>query len=148
MAKRKQADVQESKPEEENPLSGIEALIDTQTIEGYEVKEWSITQFTKLYPHIKTVVNNLVSQGINLDNVEDTIKNDWLTLVDAIVPVLPVILEVSLKIDSDEVDKIDYVKGAQLGVVIIQKNVEHVVGFFVQARRSVENVQGQSQKTN
>lgn len=122
----------------EPETSGIVALIDTPIVEGYEIKEWSIRQFSLLYPYLKTVVRSLQSQGATLDNANEFLAENFMALVDAFIPVLPEILEVSLNLSKEEVDQIPAAKASILGIAILQKNTEHVTSFLAQIKGSLK----------
>ena len=123
------------KPEPE--VSAIVGLLDTQTIEGYEIKEWSIRQFALLYPYLKTVFRSLQAQGVTLDNAQEYLKDNFMGLIDAFVPVLPEILELSLNLTPEQVDQIPAAKASILGLAILKKNTEHVTSFLAQIKGSL-----------
>ena len=125
-------------------VSGVVSLIDAPVVEGYEIKEWSIKQFSLLYPYLKEVVEKLQSQGATLDNAHEYLQENFMILVDAFIPVLPEILAISLRLKPNEIDDIPAAKASVLGLAILKRNTEHLTSFLAQARGSLgEQVQTQ-----
>ena len=120
-----------------NEQSGIVALIDAPVVEGFVIKEWSIRQFSILYPYLKSVVKNLQASGMTIDNAYEYIKKDAFALIDAFIPILPEMLEISLNLSKEQIDEIPAAKAVILGVAVIQKNTEHVTSFLSQIKKSV-----------
>lgn len=127
-------------------VSGIVALLDTPVIEGYEIKEWNIKQFALLYPYLKEVMATLVKQGMSLDNAEEYLQNNYVDIADAIIPILPELLRISLNLDAEEVEKIPVTTGTILCFAILEKNMEHAKSFLAQVKGS-QRVQDQTQPT-
>lgn len=118
-------------------VSGISALINTPVIDGYEIKEWNIRSFSRLYPYLKTVITELQRDGMTLENADEYMGDNFVALIDAFIPVLPEILEISLKLSKEEVDELPAAKASILGLAILQCNMEHITSFLAQIRESV-----------
>lgn len=117
-------------------LSGIASLLDNPIVEGYQIKEWSISQFSLLYPILKSVVVSLQDDGLNLDNAEQYLENNLMNLIDSFIPILPELLEVSLRLKREQVEDIPATTGSILGLAILQKNMEHIKSFLSQIKGS------------
>lgn len=134
------------KKKDEAPVSPLLALIDTPVVAGYDVKEWSIRHFSQLYPYLKTVVVTLQERGATMGNIQEYLLDNQMALVDAVIPVLPEILELSLGLTKEQVDEIPVATAALLGVAILMKNMEHLTSFLAQVTGSVKD-QDQIQPT-
>lgn len=117
--------------------SGIAAIIDEDIVCGCLVKEWSIKQFTLLYPSLKTVMSNLKAEGATLDSIESYLGDNFMSLVDHFVPVITDILEVSLlgQRTKEQVEAMSASEGTIVGFAILKKNLEHLASFLAQLQR-------------
>ena len=118
-------------------VSGIAALIDTPVIEGYEIKEWNIRNFSHLYPYLKVVVTECQKHGATIDNMDEFLDKDFGIIIDAIVPVLPEILALSLNLTQEQADEIPAAKAGVLTMAILKRNTEHLTSFLAQIRGSL-----------
>jgi len=112
--------------------TGISALLEATHIEGYEVKEWSIRQFSALYPYLKKVMDTLQESGATADNIDDYLGDKFTEVLEAFIPILPELLEISLNIPPSEVDTISMSKASLLGVAIVRCNISHLSSFLSQ----------------
>lgn len=126
-----------SKAKKKEAISPITALIDTPVIGGYEIKEWSIRQFSLLYPYLKQVISSIQLQGATMENAEEFLKDNMAALVDAFIPVLPEVLELSLNLTPEEVDKIPAGQASLIGLAIIKKNTENLTNFLAEIKGSL-----------
>lgn len=118
-------------------VSAIANLLDNPIVDGYEIKEWSIKQFSSLYPVLKSVVISLQEQGLTFDNAENFLEKNYMVIVDSCVPVLPELLTVSLNLTEKQIEEMPATKGSMLGLAVLQKNTEHLVSFLAQIQRSL-----------
>lgn len=113
---------------------GLAALINAPIIEGYKIQEWTIAQFSELYPYLKGAVEKLQSDGATIDNIDKYLGEDFPKLLEAILPILPQILSISLSLTKEEADNISAAKASILGTAILKRNMEHFTTFLSQLR--------------
>lgn len=113
-------------------LDGLTELFTKQEVHGFIVKEWSISQFSQLYPYLKVSFTPLLQKGLNLDNIEEVVTNHWNLIVDSLIPASADILKISCPGKEKEIDSLPWSEGCVVLGCILKKNMEHVGDFFAQ----------------
>jgi len=110
----------------------------------YTVKPWTISQFVKLSPMLKQVTTALKEEGIdisqadlqniNLDmnvTVSDIVK--YLTMgIDIAGPVIPQLIAVSVRIDLEKAEELEWGEALALAAKIIIFNWDHIKNWLGQ----------------
>jgi hypothetical protein len=114
-------------------LDGIASFMDMSEVDGHQVKEWSTTQFTRLYPYLSQLTSVLVEGGATLENIKSYLTTNWPKLVDAVVPhMVPIILISVPTVDQTYLDNQPWTRGMEFIMAIFKANIEHLTDFFAQ----------------
>ena len=117
----------------ETPI-GVSAFLDVTEIHGYEVKEWTTTQFCALHPDIKRIVGTLKEAGATFENISTYLTGNFDILADAMIPSMPNLIKISCPTKTDEdFEKLPWPAAIQLTMVILKVNMEHLADFFGQS---------------
>ena len=121
------------KKTEESSL-GLASFMDKTEISGFPVREWTTEQFCQLYPLIKTIIDKLMDAGATLDSFKDGfLQNHLPVLTDAIIPIMPELIQVSCPENTEEdFKKLPWPIAIQLTMAILKRNVESLADFFCQ----------------
>ena len=120
-------------------LDGLAAFMDMSEVDGHRVKEWSTTQFTRLYPYLSQLTNVLVEGGATLENIKSYLTTNWPKLVDAVVPhMVPIILISVPTVTKEYLDEQPWTRGMEFIMAIFKANIEHLTDFFGQKAGAVE----------
>ena len=112
-------------------LDGIASFMDSSEVDGHKVKEWSTTQFTRLYPYLSALAATLMEGGANFENLKSYMSSNWPKLVDAIVPhMVPIILISCPTVTQEYLDEKPFTTGLSFIMAIFKKNIEHISDFF------------------
>ena len=115
-------------------LDGLTSFMQTNKINGHEVKEWTTTQFTHLYPYLRTLTVSLQEGGASFENLRSYLGENWPKLVDAVVPhMVPIILISCPTVTKEYLDKEPFTTGLSFIIAIFKQNMDHVADFFGQA---------------
>ena len=118
-------------------IDGLSAFMDVSEIHGYTVKEWSTSQFTRLYPYLSLIVKTLIEGGATFDNFKSYLTENLPQLLDAVVPHMAQLIIISCpgKTEKD-IENLPWTDGVEVVLFIFKKNMDHVADFFV--RKSVQ----------
>jgi hypothetical protein len=112
-------------------LDGLTSFMDNSEVEGHAVKEWSTTQFTRLYPYLSAVTTTLIESGASFSNLKSYLGENWPKLVEAVMPHLPQIIMISCPSVTQEVlDSKPFTFGLMILMAIFKRNMDHVADFF------------------
>lgn len=124
--------------------SEMSDIFTEEKIEKYVVKPWTITQFVKLTPILKQVAGALKEQGIDFSQTDlekiDLNMNltaseifDYLTkIIDVVGPVVPTFLSVSLRIELEEAENIEWGIALAIMAKIVIFNWDHIKNWLGQ----------------
>lgn len=107
-------------------------IFSEEQVGPYKVKSWTLKQWVSLYPYLQTVFKTLQDAGCTWVGFDEFFKNNSLTLVGAIVPVVIPVLAVSLDIPEDEVGALEMSTAVSLAMKVFSINIEHLKNFFGQ----------------
>jgi hypothetical protein len=128
---------------------------------GFKIKPWTLGQIIALSPVLDLIKKNFQARGITFDNFDQVLAliSSWalslarmistekdttevietpvdgpsiLDLAQGFMPAMPDILAISLKLEQAEVNDMDGIKAAYIGVKVIQLNVTSIKNFFSQ----------------
>jgi hypothetical protein len=115
--------------------AGLTSFMDQAEISGFKVNEWTTQQFCQLYPHLKTILDRMIEDGVTLDTFDqEGIMQHLPALTDAIVPIMPNLIKVSCPDNTEEqFNALKWPVAIQLTMAILKKNMEHLTDFFANA---------------
>lgn len=128
-----------------NEIADIFAQV---TVGEYTVKPWTMTQFINLTPVLKKITKSLEEHGIDISQTDlqnislsgnVTAKDiaTYLTMAMEVVgPALPYLISISVRIDLEEAEGLDWGIGIALAAQIIALNWEHVKNWLGQTQMS------------
>lgn len=118
-------------------IDGLLSLVSEMEVGEYKIKEWSIVQFSRLYPILSSIGQAYIKQGLTwdqfvslLNSVDTTNSATLLDALNPVVPHIPALLQESLRLKPDEMEKIDFTKGVMLTLLVLKANAEHLTRFF------------------
>ncbi len=116
----------------ETETAGLTAFMDASELGGFPVREWTTQQFCQLYPSIKTIIDKLIEDGLTVDSFDaEGMANHLPALTDAIVPIMPLLIQVSCPEKTvEEFNVLKWPIAIQLTMAILKKNMEHLTDFF------------------
>ena len=131
------------KQKELNMIDGIASFLDASevydpiTSKQYVIKEWSVAQLSRLHQTLKTLVSTLIDGGVTMEDFQSGGADDeasifakWPVFMDAVIPVMPTLISLSLRVPEEDMEEMDCVFGCQLVAIILKKNVEHIHSFM------------------
>lgn len=124
--------------------SEMTELFGQAEIEKYKIKPWTVVQFVKLSPILKQIAKALKEEGFDVSQADLqklNFKNDvtvadilkYLTIgIDIVGPNIPELIAVSVRIELDEANEIEW--GTALAIVakIIALNWDHIKNWLGQ----------------
>lgn len=115
--------------------AGLTAFMDASELDGFPVREWTTQQFCQLYPSLKTILDKMIADGVTLDTFDqEGMMNHLPALTDAIVPIMPTLIQVSCpEKTTEEFNQLKWPVAIQLTMSILKKNMEHLTDFFANA---------------
>jgi hypothetical protein len=115
--------------------AGLTAFMDKSELDGFPVREWTTQQFCQLYPALKTIIDKMMDDGVTLDTFDqEGMANHLPALTDAIVPIMPQLIQVSCpEKTEEEFNQLKWPVAIQLTMSILKKNMEHLTDFFANA---------------
>ena len=114
-------------------LDGLTSFMDTDMVAGHEVKEWSTTQFTKLYPYLSMLAKTLMEGGATFANLKTYLTSNWPKLIDAVIPHMVPIITISCPtVKPEDLDELPWTTGMEFIMAIFKKNINHIADFFAQ----------------
>jgi hypothetical protein len=123
--------------ETDNGMGETETLLDYVEVAGFKVKPWTIVQLAELSPYIEKIMNGLKERGITLEGLKTGVGLDRVLF--AVLPEAPRILEITLRISKEELEKISFEKVPAIVLTILQLNIEYL-------KNSLSPIQGMIKK--
>lgn len=113
-----------------------EILIDSEEIAGLRVKPWTISKCAAITPVFEKIAGELKRRKIsfrdffapNADGGVDTINIEQLFFV--IMPYVPEIMEITLDIDKEEIEKLPPETMMSFIAVIARQNIGYIKNLF------------------
>lgn len=102
--------------------SASEILFPEKVIEGYTIKPWSWGDMEDVSPILEELVYKLMKKGINLDNL---VKELPKVLVN-IIPEITELLSTVLKVDKEEIRKLNPETVLTMVLTIIAQNMSYL----------------------
>ena len=124
----------------------VVALFGQTKVDKYVIKPWTISQFVSLTPLLKHVVSALEEQGINISQTDlqnislsaDLTAADlakYLTKgIEIVGPVIPQLIAISVRIDLEEAESLDWGLALAISTHIISLNWEHIKNWLGQTQ--------------
>ena len=120
-------------------LDGLTSFMSNDSVDGHIVKEWSTTQFTRLYPYLSPLSKTLMESGASFENLKQFLGDNYPKLIDAVVPhMVPIILISVPTVTQEYLDEQPFTRGMELIMLIFQKNITHIADFFGQKAGAVD----------
>jgi hypothetical protein len=116
----------------------VQGLIDEIEVDGLKLRPWGICDLAKLSPALERVVKGLKSRGVTMAAVRDKKQLDEIIFV--LLPELPELLSVSLKLPMEEVEKLPNERALKLALVIVRMNVEYLKNWLGPATAAIKSV--------
>ena len=130
----------------ESKQSEAEAIFGSAQIGGYTAKPWTIMQLVNLTPVLKYLVEALKKEGLDLSetDIDDFAKDlgkdanvaDILSYItkgiETIGPVIPQIISISVRIDKEKAEEIEWGVALALTAKIIVFNWDHIKNWLGQ----------------
>lgn len=114
-------------------LDGLASFMSSDSVDGHPVKEWTTTQFTRLYPYLRPLTDTLMESGASFENLKQYLGTNYPKLIDAVVPhMVPIILISCPTVTQEYLDAHPFTRGMEFILLIFQKNISHVADFFGQ----------------
>jgi len=124
--------------------SEIDDIFAESQVGNYVVKPWTVAQFIKLSPILKYIANELQKQGIDISQADlqkisldmvlsasDIIK--YLTMgMDIVGPMIPHFIAVSVRIELEEAENIEWGPALALTAKIVLFNWDHIKNWYGQ----------------
>ena len=108
-------------------LDGLTSFMSQDSVDGHLVKEWSTTQFTRLYPYLSPLTATLMEGGASFENLKQFLGDNYPKLIDAVVPhMVPIILISVPTVTQEYLDEQPFTRGMELIMLIFQKNITHI----------------------
>ena len=122
-------------------LDGLSSFMSLSEIDGHAVKEWSTTQFTRLYPYLRSLATELAEGGATIQNLRSYLGENWPKLVDAVVPhMVPIIMISCPTVTQEYLDEHPFTNGLSFILAIFKANMDHLADFFAQAGNLPEDL--------
>jgi hypothetical protein len=128
----------EEKTTNEDPflakLDGLSSFMAASEIDGHVIKEWSTTQFTRLYPYLRALATELAEGGATIKNLRSYLGENWPKLVDAVIPhMVPIIMLSCPTVTQEYLDEHPFTNGLSFILAIFKANMDHLADFFARA---------------
>lgn len=117
---------------DEKKIDGLTALFSQDEVHGFTIKEWSISQFSQLYPYLKIAFQPMIDKGLNFEDLEGFLKENYPDILDALVPIASDVIKISCPKQKDKVDELSWSNGCVVVGCIVKRNLDHVADFFGQ----------------
>jgi hypothetical protein len=121
----------------------VKVLFPEEQVGPYTLRPWTLDQFFRLTGAIITLLEGLIALGLNESNTEDFMNRPMGELMPALVPIIPEVLAVTLRLTPAEVKEINVGMQAALGMKILLLNKENqeqiknfLAGFFTEKLRN------------
>jgi len=112
-------------------LDGLTSFMDSHEVDGHVVKEWTTTQFQRLYPYLSALTTTMLEGGATYENLKSYLTTNWPKLLDAVVPhMVPIILISCPTVTQEYLDSHPWTRGVEFILAIFKRNIEHVADFF------------------
>ena len=112
------------------PADEMTALLaEPRRVGKYEVRVWTIRRFGLVYPSLRRIVDKLAARGLQLDNLEEFVRDQLLDCLPELLPDLPPLLAATLDIDPEEAEDLDMGTATALLLVIFSQNLEPLKNF-------------------
>ncbi len=119
----------EVKPERE--VDEVKVLFPEEQVGPYTLRPWTITQFGKVLPILIAIIKSLTPLGLTFDNCEIFMKDHLAEAAPALIPFLPDLIAITLRIEPEEVDrKIIFDDGLAIVLTIFLQNGERLKNFL------------------
>ena len=109
----------------EDEKDDMEVLFPEREIHGYKIKPWTFGESVAIMPELLAVVSLAKKQGINLENLEER----WDEVIRIALPVIPVIVQKTLKVPMPEIDAWPPDKGIDIVMAIVDANKGYLKNF-------------------
>jgi hypothetical protein len=114
----------------------LDKLIEAKEVCGHKVKPWTLGQIASLIPVFERVAFKMREAGIGLSTLEKNADK----LAFAIVPDLPFVMHVTLKIPLAEASEMDIAKATQITIVIITQNIQYLKNLLSPVAETVKEI--------
>ena len=117
-----------------NDAQVLGSLLTEETLQGYQIKPWTVKQLLQVTPILKEIAAKLQEMGVTVERFADLVTEHGIAgvagLVDIILPHLPRFLAVSFRMTEDETGELDLALALALAVRVLIANIEHLKNSF------------------
>ena len=111
----------------------------TENVGNYEVNPWTWGKVKKLYPHFKTIYLKCKENNITLNDLKDNLLN-MSDFVFSISDIFTEIIAITLNIDKEKVDALQFEVIIQLFLVIVNQNLEYLSNLLSPIQEIIKRV--------
>jgi len=108
-------------------------LFPEEQVGSYILRPWTLTQFGRAVGVFSQVLPMLTEIGITFDNIEKFLAERWVELLPTVLPIFPGLIAVTLRLEPDEIARMDAGTQAALGLRIILQNQAQIKNFLTLA---------------
>jgi hypothetical protein len=116
----------------------VQTLVDEVEVDGFKVRPWGICDLARLSPTLERVVKGLKDRKVTMAMLKDKKQLD--EVIFAVLPELPDLLAISLKLPISEIEKLPNEKALKLALVIVKLNVEYLKNWLGPATAAIKSV--------
>ncbi|MFH1089955.1 MAG: hypothetical protein V1742_00150 [Pseudomonadota bacterium] len=112
-------------------VNEVKVLFPEEQVGPYILRPWTLTQFGKVLPTLIDIVKSLTPLGLTFDNCEIFIQDHLAEIGPVLIPFLPGLIAITLRIEPEEVDRdIVFDDGLAIALTIFVQNGERVKNFL------------------
>ena len=114
------------------PVNEIEVLFPEEQVGPYKLAPWTLAQFLALTGILLKMMEAFIGLGMNVDNADAFLEQDFTRLMPTLAPLFPEIIGVTLRLTLPEVAEISIGLQAALGLKILlnKQNQEQLKNFL------------------
>jgi hypothetical protein len=117
-------------------MSALDKLIEETEVCGHKIKPWTLGQISELIPTFERVALKMKEQGVTLNTLEKNADK----LIFAILPDLPFVLSVTLKITMADAKLLDIADASKITVVIMMKNIDYLKNLLSPVAETMKEI--------